>query len=133
MEIDYSILGERIRRERRKQGLTQEDLAYKIDMSSVFLSRVERGTSRINLNRLAQISTVLDIPLETLITGTCFKSEKYLDNELYEIITQCSPVKQKLIYNLAKIVLSSNFVKWMPLQKQKNDINYIGKRKNKRW
>lgn len=111
MEIDYSILGERIRRERRKQGLTQEDLAYKIDMSSVFLSRVERGTSRINLNRLAQISNVLDIPLETLITGTCFKSEKYLDNELYEIITQCSPVKQKLIYNLAKIVLSSNFVK----------------------
>lgn len=133
MEIDYSILGERIRRERRKQGLTQEDLAYKIDMSSVFLSRVERGTSRINLNRLAQISNVLDIPLETLITGTCFKSEKYLDNELYEIITQCSPVKQKLIYNLAKIVLSSNFVKWIPLQKEKNVINYISKRKNKRW
>ena len=111
MDIDYSILGERIRNERKKQGLTQEDLAFKIDMSSVYLSRVERGTTKINLNRLAQISTVLDIPLETLITGTCFKSEKYLDDELYNIIIQCSPIKQKLIYNLAKIVLNSNFVK----------------------
>ena len=111
MAIDYAIIGERIRDERKRQGLTQEDLSDQIDVSVVFMSRVERGETKINLNRLAQISAVLNLPLEKLIKGTSFQSENYLDDDLYNIIIQCSPAKQRLIYNIAKIVLNSNFVR----------------------
>ena len=107
MDIDFELIGERIRNERKKRGLTQEDLSYQIDMSVVYLSRIERGTSSINLKRLAQISTVLDVPLEKFITGVNTYSGHYLDKDLYSILTQCSPTKQRLIYNIAKIVLSS--------------------------
>ena len=69
MEIDYKLIGERIREARKAKGLTQERLSEEIDVTIAFMSRIERGTSQINLKRLAQISTALDIPIEKLITA----------------------------------------------------------------
>ena len=87
-----------------------EKLSEEIDVATAFLSRVERGHSQINLKRLAQISKALDVPLEKLVTGTDTCSDKYLDKELYNILINCTPDKQKLIYNIAKIVSGSDFV-----------------------
>ena len=42
--------------------------------------------------------------------NTDLKIRKYLDKELYNILINCTPDKQKLIYNIAKIVSGSNFV-----------------------
>ena len=109
-EIDYSLIGDRIRQARKEKGWSQEKLSEEIDVATAFLSRVERGHSQINLKRLAQISKALDVPLEKLVTGTDTCSDKYLDKELYNILINCTPDKQKLIYNLAKIVSGSDFV-----------------------
>ena len=56
------------------------------------------------------ISKVLDEPIEKLISWTIPTQENYLDKDLYEILIKCTPAKQKLIYNIAKIVSGSNFV-----------------------
>lgn len=110
VKIDYKLIGERIKNIRKSIGMTQETLAEKIDVATAFMSRVERGYAQINLKRLAQISTVLNVPIERIITGTTTKSDNYLDNELYEVLIKCTPEKQRLIYNIAKIVSVSNFV-----------------------
>ena len=110
MNIDYALIGERIRNERKKKGLTQEQLSEKIDLTTVYLSRIERGTVRVNLKRLAQLANVLEVPIELLISGTTVDSKIYLDKELYNILSSCTPEKQRLIYNIAKIVLNSDFV-----------------------
>lgn len=103
-DIDYSIIGERIREARKKKGWSQEKLSEEIDVATAFLSRVERGHSHINLKRLAQISKALEVPLEKLVTGVDTASEKYLDKELYNILINCTPDKQRLIYNIAKAI-----------------------------
>lgn len=110
MEIDYKLIGQRIKETRRKKGLSQEKLAEELDVTVVYISRIERGCSEINLKRLAQISTLLNVPIEYLIGGVVTKAENYLDKELYEVLIQCTPSKQKLIYNLAKIVAGAKFV-----------------------
>ena len=109
-EIDYSLIGERIRKARKDKGWSQEKLSEEIDVATAFLSRVETGRSQINLKRLAQISKALEVPLEKLVTGSDTSSDKYLDKELYNILINCTPEKQRLIYNIAKIVSGSNFV-----------------------
>ncbi len=106
-DIDYSLIGERIREARKKKGWSQEKLSEEIDIATAFLSRVERGHSQINLKRLAQIANALDVPMETLITGVTTSSDKYLDKELYKVLINCTPDKQKLIYNIAKAVSES--------------------------
>ena len=109
MEIDYKIIGQRIRESRKKRGWSQEMLAEELDVAVAYISRVERGC-QVNLKRLAQISIVLGIKLEYLITGVVVKEKHYLDRELYETLLQCTPEKQRLIYNIAKIVSNAKFV-----------------------
>ena len=38
------------------------------------------------------------------------QKKEYLNQELYNIIMQCTPEKQRLIYKIAKVVAISNFV-----------------------
>lgn len=110
MEIDYGLIGERVRKARKNKKWSQEKLSEEIDVSTAFMSRIEQGRGKVNLKRLALLSEALEIPIEELITGTVVDSKNYLDRDLYDILIQCTPTKQRLIYNIAKIVLNSKFV-----------------------
>ena len=58
-EVDAFILGERLREERQKVGLTQEQLADKIGTKKSYISRVENGHADIQLSTLQKIFQVL--------------------------------------------------------------------------
>lgn len=109
MDIDYKIIGRRIKETRIKKGLSQETLSEMMDVSVVFVSRVERGNA-LSLKRLVQFSKTLEVPLEYLISGTIPEEKNYLDKELYETLINCTPTKQRLIYNIAQIVSNAKFV-----------------------
>ncbi len=108
MYIDYKLIGQRIKQARTAKGWTQEELSEAVDVASGYISRVERG-DKINLTRLAQMSFALDVTMEYLVAGVSSKSHNYLDKDLYEILITCNPKKQRLIYNMAKIVAESKF------------------------
>ena len=54
-DCDAFILGERLREERRKAGLTQEQLAQRIGTKKSYISRVENGHADIQLSTLFKI------------------------------------------------------------------------------
>ena len=108
MAIDYSVIGERLKRARKDKHLTQEQLAEKIDVSIAFLSRIERGSSQINLKRLSQICEILDVTEGDILNGASSKSAKYLDSEFANLLKNCSSDKQKLIYDIAKVIADKN-------------------------
>ncbi|MBR5349843.1 MAG: helix-turn-helix transcriptional regulator [Prevotella sp.] len=54
-EVDAFILGERLREERLKAGLTQQQLAEKIGTKKSYISRVENGHADIQLSTLFKI------------------------------------------------------------------------------
>lgn len=104
MNIDYNLIGERIKEARKNKGYTQEKLAEEIDVAVAYVSRLEKGFP-INLKRIAQISQVLDVSIEYLLSGTVPKSDNYLNKDFEEILERCSPEKLKLIYNIAKTIV----------------------------
>ena len=55
MECDAFIIGEQLKAERTKAGLTQEQLADKIGTKKSFISRVERGRADIRLSTLVKL------------------------------------------------------------------------------
>ena len=107
--IDYKLIGERIKETRKKAGLSQEKLAEMIDVTTVYISRIERG-GQINLKRLSQISIALSVPIGQLLSGTTMESKNYLNKEFEELLSQCTKDKQRLIYNIAKIVSGLKFM-----------------------
>lgn len=104
MAIDYSVIGQRIKKARKENELTQEQLAEKMDVSIAFLSRIERGSSQINLKRLNQICEILGITEGEILNGASSNSSKYLDSEFADLLESCSSDNQKLIYDIAKVI-----------------------------
>lgn len=107
MAIDYTIIGNRLKQARINKNFTQEELAEKIDISVAFLSRIERGKAQINLKRLSQICNILDITEGYILNGSSDCDSNYLNQEFNQILDSCSPDKQKLIYDIAKVISKS--------------------------
>lgn len=55
LSCDAFIIGERLKLERQKVGMTQEQLAQKIGTKKSFISRVENGRTDIQLSTLSRI------------------------------------------------------------------------------
>lgn len=106
MALDYSIIGERLKKARVSKNLTQEQLAEKIDVSVAFLSRVEHGNVKINLSRISQICDILDISIGYILTGTGSNSKDYLSEDFSNLLKDCPPEKIKLIYDIAKVIIN---------------------------
>ena len=106
MALDYSIIGERLKKARKNNSLTQEQLAEQLDVSVPFLSRVERGDVKINLTRLDQLCDILNISLSYILTGTGSNSENYLIEDFSNLLKNCPSEKVKLIYDIAKVIIN---------------------------
>lgn len=104
MALDYNIIGERLKKARIDKNMTKEKLAEQIDVSVAFLSRVERGTSHINLKRLTQICEILGVSEGSILNGVSSNSDNYLASEFNNILNSVSSDKQKLIYKIAKVI-----------------------------
>ena len=76
-------IGERIKAARKQAGLTQQELADKLDVSYVGVSQWESGRRNPKQQTLSRIAQVLDIPLSTL-TGIRGMSE----DELFDSIVR---------------------------------------------
>ena len=55
MECEAFIIGEQLKIERLRAGLTQEQLADKIGSKKSFISRIERGHADIQLSTLVKL------------------------------------------------------------------------------
>ena len=108
MSLDYSIIGERLKKARIKKGITQERLAEEIDVSVAFLSRVERGDTKINLSRLNQLCELLEITNGYVLDGSSSTSNNYLNEDFSNLLKNCPPDKQKLIYDVTKVIVNSD-------------------------
>lgn len=107
MGLDYNVIGERIKEARRAKNLTQEALSEKMDLSVAFLSRIERGSSHINLKRLNQICDILEVSEGYILNGVDSTKKNYLDKEFSDLLKKCTPEKQKMIYEIAKTIVAN--------------------------
>lgn len=126
MALDYSVIGQRLRKLRIDQNLTQEELAERLEVSIAFLSRIERGTSQINLRRLVQLCEILGVSEGFILNGTSDTSTTYLTDEFSTLLSSATPRGQKLIYNIAKVITTEEEEE---LQRQAEDAK---KGKNKK-
>ena len=67
--INYYTLGKHIKAARKARHITQEMLAEKMNVSIGHVGKIERGDRLINLERLAQICLILQVPIEDMIAG----------------------------------------------------------------
>ena len=104
MSLDYSIIGERLKKARITKGFTQEQLAEKIDVSQNFLGDIERGIKLPSLNKLIALSNTLKISLDYMFAES-------LDNVVYEQEEVYYTDKQLAVINKVIREITTNFEK----------------------
>jgi transcriptional regulator with XRE-family HTH domain len=67
---DSATIGEGIRRERLRRGLTLAQLASQVTLTVSALSQIERGASDPSLNSLRRIAQAFDVPMFQFLVGT---------------------------------------------------------------
>ena len=65
-----SLVGERIRKVRKEEGLSLELFALRCDMNAAYVGHIERGVQNPTLNTLERICKGLDISVEDLFIDT---------------------------------------------------------------
>ena len=68
--MDYVDLGKRVRKQRQLIGLTQQELADRIGVSTSFVGHVERGTRKASLETLVALSNALGVGVDYLLAGS---------------------------------------------------------------
>ncbi len=103
MNIDYKLIGDRIKRVRKTRGMTQELMAEKLNVSIGYVSQVERGITKISLDLLGAISTILNYDIAALISESAVNSNDYMESEIINEIRKLDNKKKKFVLNLIKI------------------------------
>ena len=66
------MFGERVRELREKRGMTQEKLAQAADLTTSFVSTVERGQKAPSLNTILKLARALKVDAGELLSGFTF-------------------------------------------------------------
>lgn len=106
MNIDYHLIGSRIKEKRKLQGYTQERLAERLDVTVGYISQIERGITKISLDLLAAISVILHCNVAELISEAATESEHYLTKELAEKLDRLSAKDKKLVRDFVELLLN---------------------------
>ena len=76
MTIDYKALGAKIKEYRKKENITQEQLAEMADISLSHMSNIETASASVSLPALKLIADALDVTLDELLIDSYSKKQK---------------------------------------------------------
>jgi len=104
MYIDYNTIGQRIKKIRKQKHLTQERLAESLEVSTVYISQVENGKTKLNLEMLIRIASLLDTDPGYFITGVSYSTKDYLKSDIAQFLHDFPSEQRQLIIDVAKLI-----------------------------
>lgn len=75
MELDYSLIGLRIRKRRKRLGYTQEKVSELADTSPQYISNIERAVSIPSTEVIMRLAIVLETTPDEFLVGAVLHQE----------------------------------------------------------
>ena len=107
--LNYSQIGKQVKIARINVGITQECLAEQLGVSSVHVSNIERGATKVGLSVLVDISKILRVSLDVLVCneiGTPYQ-RAILDNNVSDLLNDCTPKELLVIRDVIECTKKS--------------------------
>lgn len=105
MAVDYQRIGHRIQVRRKGLGKTQDNLAEALAVSVGYVSQLERGVTKINLDTLAAIAAWLGCGMDELLTGVNTEQGDYLAEEALRLFEQMNEQQKRLFLAIGEDIL----------------------------
>lgn len=102
------VVGKNIKTIRLAKGMTQEQLAEKLNRSVNFVSLIELGKSGMSVPTIIDICNVLDVSSESLFKGLLDYKIEDKDKFIIETISVLSNEDKDVVMNLIEYIVNKN-------------------------
>lgn len=102
------IIGNNIKTLRLSKGMTQEQMAEKLDHSVNFVSLIELGKSGMSVTTILDICNILDIDVNCIFKGLLDYKTKNKDQNLIDNILILSNDDKEIIEKLTEHLINKN-------------------------
>lgn len=100
--MDYYELGQRIRKFRKARGLSQEQLAEKIGISSTHMSHIETANTKLSLPVLIDIAEALEVQTDCLLYANQQENVSTAIQSVVSILESCDAKQARVIAEIIK-------------------------------
>ena len=105
--MDYVLLGQKIRAARVSAGLSQEQLAEMVGLTSQHISHTEVASTKISLPSLIKIANALHTSVDRLLSDSIHDSKSYLTEDVQAVFSDCDPDEMYVMLEAANAVKKS--------------------------
>ena len=104
MEINYALIGKRIRETRKQRGLSAEELAEIADLSTVYISYIENAKRKPSLESLIKISNALEITIDELLYGNLLYNPTEYQTDIDLLMADCTSTEKRYIFEVLSAI-----------------------------
>ena len=107
MEIDYAIIGRRIKEIRKSKSLTQEQLAEKSDLTNNYISNIENCRSIPSLETLMKLCIALETTPNDILLGSHLTSSSFATADLSNSLSKCTAKEKRLVLDFVDLLIKN--------------------------
>ena len=103
-ELDFALIGQRIKEVRSARKLTQEYLAEKTGVNVSHISNIETNKVKVSLTLLVSICNALDVTVDYLLENEYHNPTSVTEKELFNTIKDMDDYKVETLLRIAKVL-----------------------------
>ncbi|MEE0181315.1 MAG: helix-turn-helix transcriptional regulator [Anaerovoracaceae bacterium] len=109
--MNYYEIGQKIRKKRKALGLSQEELAEKVEISTTHMSHIETGNTKLSLAVFVSIAEALSCQTDELLYDIGAASKQISSENILLTLERCTAKQLRIIEDIivaAKAALDKN-------------------------
>lgn len=103
-ELNFELIGKKLRMVRLDEGLTQEYVAERVGINTSHISNIENNRVKISLTTLVRLCNVLNATVDYILSDEYPSDTSAIDNEILKELKSCSNDKKEKILKIIKIL-----------------------------
>ena len=102
MAANYKLIGSRIQNRRKELKITQAQMAELLEVSTGYISQIERGATKINLDILCQIGEFLDCDVTEFLFKNNVPKMSFYEDDIVKDYQQLSDKEREMLARLLR-------------------------------
>lgn len=100
--MDYYAIGQRIRKFRKAQNLSQEALAEQVNISTTHMSHIETGNTKLSLQVFADLAAALHVNADDLLFDAPPSVKPVCVREIAALLDQATPEQTQILTDIVR-------------------------------
>jgi len=109
--MDYYEIGQRIRKKRKAAGLSQDQLAEKVGISTTHMSHIETGNTKLSLPVFVELAEALEVRTDELLYDAAPANRSVSIDEIIKMLEHCDSRQLRIMEDIikaTKVALDAN-------------------------